>query len=160
MGDTTHPSLPGICAAHVQLHHTPDYVVPPEDAPLPAGGGLPPPPSPPTSSGDGPARPAFLMGGGLSSLASFQRVKARDELVDFTAYSPKTSPESWAMSPTQRIREFDTYRLHTAGLPERGQVSIPSSIDRINITNLNHLLILCGGYAGVRFATEVTIIHR
>lgn len=109
--------------------------------------------SPPTSG-----RPSLMFGGpgGLSSLGLAKIKKpSRDELVDFTGHCPKSYPQSWAASPTERIREFDTFRLHTPGTPERTRTCIPSSIDRINITNLNHLMVLCGGYGSVRFTTEV-----
>lgn len=125
-------------------------------------GDLPPPPlcsssgSPPEAP---PAKPAFLLGGGLSSL---QRVKlpSREELVEFCALRPGARPQSWTVCPTVRIRQFDSYRLHTPSAAEKERMSIPSSIDRINITNLNHLLILCGGYRSVRFTSEVLAIYQ
>jgi hypothetical protein len=117
--------------------------------------------SPPAAAAALPMRPAFLFGGGgFSSLNSVAKKPARDELVDFTAHNPKRFPASWAGTPTERIREFDQYRLHTPGLPERQRVGMPSSIDRINITNLNHLMVLCGGYGSVRFTSEVCICMR
>lgn len=60
----------------------------------------------------------------------------------------------WKKSATARMREIDTYRLHVPEPNERKRFLIPESTERMNLTDQKHLMVLCGGYAGVRFSTE------
>ncbi len=100
-----------------------------------------------------PKPPAFLFGSGLSSLNRVKiapkEVKEPKEFISFDfSYENRNNI-------VERIRYFDQCRLYTPTLSERSRVNIPSSIERVNITVLKHLLALCGGCAGVRFSTEV-----
>lgn len=107
---------------------------------------LPPPPDPPR-------RPVL---GGLSLLSSLGGVKLppRECKKEFVHHDPVVLEEAWTKSPTDRMREIDSYRLHSLLPSEREITAIPTSIERISISSLQHLLALCGGYAAVRFSTE------
>jgi len=60
----------------------------------------------------------------------------------------------WKKSATARMREIDSYRLHVPEPNERKRFLIPESTERMNLTDQKHLMVLCGGYAGVRFSSE------
>ncbi len=108
---------------------------------------LPPPP-------DILRRPAL---GGMPLLPSLGSVKLpqREIKKEFVQHDPIVFGEAWAKSPTDRMREIDSYRLHSLLPSEREKTAIPTSIERVSISSLQHLLALCGGYAAVRFSTEV-----
>ena len=106
---------------------------------------LPPPPDPPR-------RP--ILGGMLSSLGGV-KLPPRESKKEFVHHNPVVLEEAWTKSPTDRMREIDSYRLHSLLPSEREITAIPTSIERISISSLQHLLALCGGYAAVRFSTEV-----
>lgn len=67
------------------------------------------------------------------------------------------SPDSkhWKKSPTVRMREVDSFRLHVPSPEERDILKIPESSDRLMIQDNMNSMILCGGYAGVHFTSEV-----
>lgn len=54
------------------------------------------------------------------------------------------------------MREIDTYRLHVPAVDERKNMKIPESdYERMRMTDHMHMMILCGGYAGIHFSSEV-----
>lgn len=63
----------------------------------------------------------------------------------------------WKKTATARMREIDSYRLHVPEPGERKKFGIPESTDRVNLQDQKHLMVLCGGYVGVRFTTEVSM---
>jgi hypothetical protein len=64
-------------------------------------------------------------------------------------------PENWKKTPTVRMREIDSYRLHVPEAEERKNMRIPESDERLRMSDHTHMMILCGGYAGMRFSSEV-----
>lgn len=64
--------------------------------------------------------------------------------------------KQWKKNATARMREIDAFRLHVPEEGERREFSIPESTDRVNAEDAKHLMVLCGGYAGVRFTSEVS----
>lgn len=62
----------------------------------------------------------------------------------------------WKKNATMRMRDIDCFRLHVPEAKERRKFNIPESIDRVNLHDQKHLMVLCGGYAGVRFSSEVS----
>lgn len=67
--------------------------------------------------------------------------------------APAVVPEY--KSPTNRIRDIDSWRQHSPIADERDLLRIPDSLERLNLHTKNHILMLCGGYAGLRFTSEV-----
>lgn len=88
--------------------------------------------------------------GGLGMLKKKATPKAFVEL-DFSI----AKEEQWKKTATARMREIDSFRLHVPEAKERSRFSIPESMDRVNLQDQKHLMVLCGGYAGVRFSSEV-----
>ena len=70
----------------------------------------------------------------------------------------EVSPSNWKKTPTERIRELDMYRLHVPSPEEREKMRIPQSDERMRMNDHLHVMILCGGYAGVHFTSEVCYI--
>ena len=62
-----------------------------------------------------------------------------------------------SQTPTERLRQIDLMRLYTPLPEERKELRIPESIERLNLVEVKHLLLLCGGCAFVRFAPEVSM---
>lgn len=94
---------------------------------------------------------------GISGFSSLDRIKLpqRENRKEFVDHDLQVNNGPFLKSPTERMRDLDSYRLHIVVPSERERVSIPSDIERVMIVNLKHLLALCGGYAQVRFTTEV-----
>lgn len=100
----------------------------------------------PFASGGNP----FGGGGGLGMLKKKAKPKSYEEL-EICAGREKL----WKKTATARMREIDSFRLHVPEEGERRQFGIPQSTDRVNAQDQKHLMVLCGGYAGVRFSSEV-----
>ena len=64
---------------------------------------------------------------------------------------------SSSQTPTERLRQIDLLRLYTPLPEERKELRIPESIERLNLVEVKHLLLLCGGCSLVRFAPEVGV---
>lgn len=73
---------------------------------------------------------------------------------EFTEHVVGYGIDQWKISPEKRLREADRIRLHTVSEDEKAKFRIPESMIRINIHLLHDFLLLCGGYAGVRFQAE------
>ena len=95
-----------------------------------------------------PSRPAFLLNvGGGGSLKSKQRKSFIDENLEDLIRIER--------SPTDLLREVDQLRMYTPFPVERARYRIPESVDRLNLHSVNHIMLLCGGCACVRFSTDV-----
>jgi hypothetical protein len=68
----------------------------------------------------------------------------------------KNCIQQWKKSPRDRTHEIETYRFHIPTPIERRNLRIPASIDRLNIQDRFHFLILCGGENHIEFAVEVS----
>ena len=104
----------------------------------------------PFASGGNP----FGGGGGLKGGLGMLKKKAKPKSFEELNISVMKE-EQWKKNATARMREIDTFRLHVPEEGERRQFSIPESTDRVNTQDCKHLMVLCGGYAGVRFSSEV-----
>lgn len=58
-------------------------------------------------------------------------------------------------SPTHRLRDIDSYKIHIPIDNEREKFKIPQSSDRLILTDHMNIMMLCGGFAGVHFSPEV-----
>ena len=94
----------------------------------------------------------FSMGLGLHQLKSRVQKPFTEETFNLVELRRK--------SPTERMREIDSIRLFTPTATERSMFRIPQSIERLNIKLSHHIMILCGGCAGVRFSSEVHSVTR
>lgn len=91
-----------------------------------------------------------FIGGGLGLL------KKKTIQKPFTELDVSVAREiNWKKNATARMREIDSVRLHVPEATERTTFRIPESTDRVNLEDQKHLMVLCGGFAGVRFSTEV-----
>lgn len=93
-----------------------------------------------------------LTGLGIGGLKKRSAPRSRFTEIDFS-----TKIHRWSESATVRLRNIDTFRLHVPESKERTDMKIPEGIERINVQSRTDLLILCGGYAGVRFSSEVKL---
>ena len=95
-----------------------------------------------------PLRPVGGVGGfgGLGGLKSRLKKKFIDESFIISDLELKT--------PTERLREIDSLRMYTPLQIERDTLRIPESIERLNLHLQHHIMLLCGGCAGIRFSSE------
>jgi hypothetical protein len=106
-----------------------------------------------------PRLPRILEGGPHGGGGLGAKALERKNPVAFTEHALQSHAAlGSSRSPTDRLRELDAFRLHSTLPEERDRVGIPSSYERIDVTNLTHLMALCGGFVGVRFSSEV--IHQ
>jgi hypothetical protein len=56
------------------------------------------------------------------------------------------------------MRDIDGLRLHVPILEERETLKIPQSSDRLILSDHMNVMMLCGGYAGVHFSSEVSVV--
>ena len=114
---------------------------------------------PPTVSLSFPPRPPFAGLGGLTggpfgsgsgSLPFSLKKREKKRFID-------SELGSSSQTPTERLRQIDLLRLYTPLPEERKELRIPESIERLNLVEVKHLLLLCGGCAFVRFAPEVSV---
>ena len=95
--------------------------------------------------------------GGLKGGLSLLKKKATPKAFEEWDMRGERSVE-WKKTVTVRMRDIDTYRLHVPEENERKKYHIPESSDRVNIQDQKQLMVLCGGYAGVRFSSEVRLL--
>ena len=62
--------------------------------------------------------------------------------------------------PIDRLRQIDLIRLYTPLPEERKELRIPESIVRLNLAEVKHLLLLCGGCVFVRLSHEVSAFFK
>ena len=106
------------------------------------------PPRPPFAGLGGLTGGPFGSGGGSLSFSLKKREKKK--FID-------SDIGNSSQTPTERLRQIDLMRLYTPLPEERKELRIPESIERLNLVEVKHLLLLCGGCAFVRFAPEVSM---
>ena len=89
-----------------------------------------------------------LLAGNKFALKTAVKRKFVDLLI-----APATLPDY--KSPTSRIRDIDSWRQHSPLAEERELLRIPDSLERLNLHTKQHILMLCGGYSGLRFTSKV-----
>jgi len=77
-------------------------------------------------------------------------------LVDYDLSSFMYHSDRYCKSPTMRLRDLDSIRLHNPVPEEISLLNISSY--RMNMHNLNDLLYLCGGLVGMRFTSEELLL--
>jgi len=88
-------------------------------------------------------------------------LKKAKKKVPFADIDLTLSPDKIKKSPTNRMRDIDTFRLHVPPEEERSDFKIPESMDRINIHDHKNVMVLCGGHVGLHFTSqEISDIMR
>ena len=106
----------------------------------------------------GPPRPPFVGLGGLAgpfgkggALGFSLKKREKKKFID-------SEMGNSSQSPTDRLRQIDLIRLYSPLPEEREELRIPESIERLNLVEVKHILLLCGGCAFVRFTPEVSTL--
>jgi hypothetical protein len=105
---------------------------------------------------DLPNRPSPL-GGFALGMGSLKKRALKQK---FTELDLSLKSSLWLENIANRLRNIDTYRLHVPTPEERDEMRIPESSERLNLQHKKDFIILCGGYAGVRFTSEVIRLFK
>lgn len=61
----------------------------------------------------------------------------------------------WKLSPQERYQKLLRWRYHQPTIMERRNLQIPQGIIKLDLKDLSHLLILCGGNRQIEFSIQV-----
>jgi hypothetical protein len=61
----------------------------------------------------------------------------------------------WKLSPQERYQKILRWRFHRPTIMERRNLKIPQAILKLDLKDLSHLLILCGGNRQMEFSIQV-----
>ncbi len=92
----------------------------------------------------------LLLNGGKSF--ALKSVNKKVKLADINI---EISNDKWKKTPTVRMKEIDDYHMYKPLAEEVDLFKIPNSSERLDLHLLSDILILCGGFCGARFSSEV-----
>lgn len=64
----------------------------------------------------------------------------------------------WKLSPRERFKRLNEWRIHTPTITERKNLKIPITIDKIDLLEISHFLILSGGNNHMEFSIQVILL--
>jgi hypothetical protein len=62
----------------------------------------------------------------------------------------------WKLTPNERYAKINQWRFHRPTILERRNLKIPQGILKLDLQDLSHVLILCGGNQLVEFSIQVS----
>jgi hypothetical protein len=66
----------------------------------------------------------------------------------------------WKLSPQERYQKLSRWRYHRPTIMERRNLKIPQGIIKLDLKDLSHLLLLCGGNRQMEFSIQVRDRNR
>lgn len=107
-------------------------------------------------AGIGGLKPAGLGGiggiGGIGGLGGLKKSVVSDVSFINRDFATGISAATWKMSIDERMRSIDSFKLYKPIKEECDELNIPD--DRVDLAQLNSLMILSYGNVGARYSTE------
>lgn len=63
--------------------------------------------------------------------------------------------EEWKLSPQERYQKIQNWKYHQPTIMERRNLKIPPGIVKLDLEDLSHILMLCGGNQQIEFSIKV-----
>lgn len=63
----------------------------------------------------------------------------------------------WKLSPRERFKKLNEWRVHTPTASERKNLKISVAIEKLDLLEISHFLILSGGNNHMEFSIEVSV---